>query len=115
MQCGTNRYCCAIMRTVTEPSAILLGSEVTLDKLSRQVKRQGIDLARALEIMQQGHVDLIVAGGGDELRGPAPSAETFVAFASSQVARCEAIYAIPLMMHRIGERPALQLEVDRRV
>lgn len=45
---------------------ILLGSEIILDELSRQVKRQRIDVARAPQPMQQRNVDLIVARGWDQ-------------------------------------------------
>ncbi len=45
---------------------ILLGSEVILGELSPQVKRQRIDVARALQKTNQGNVDLIGAGGRDQ-------------------------------------------------
>ncbi len=44
---------------------ILLGSEIILNELSRQVQRQRIDVARTPQPMQKRNVDLIVAGGWD--------------------------------------------------
>jgi len=44
---------------------ILLGSEIIFDELSRQVKRQSIDVSRALQKMHQRNVNLIVTSGRD--------------------------------------------------
>jgi len=45
---------------------LLLGSQIVLDELSREVKQQWVNVARALQKTHQGNVDLIVAGGGDQ-------------------------------------------------
>jgi hypothetical protein len=44
----------------------LLGSQIVLDKLSREVEQQWVNVARALQKVRQGNVDLIVAGGRDQ-------------------------------------------------
>src|SRR5580700_1778912 len=45
---------------------LLLSSQIVLDKFSRQVKRERVNVARALQKTQQGDVDLVEAGGWDK-------------------------------------------------
>ncbi len=45
---------------------LLLGSQIVLDEFSGEVKRERVNVARALQKTQEGNVDLIVAGGWDQ-------------------------------------------------
>ena len=66
MQCGNKQVLLRDHAHGDRAIWILLGSQIVLDKLSRQVKRQRIDVARALQQTQQRNIDLIVAGGRDQ-------------------------------------------------
>ena len=45
---------------------LLLGSQIVLDELSREVKREWVNVARSLQKTQHGNVDLVEACGWDK-------------------------------------------------